>query len=72
MKKLLLSAVVLFAAVAGYNCYNNSSSYDAEMSEMAKSNVKALAYEDEGKGCKFNLKSICETSHSDHYLYRNR
>lgn len=72
MKKLILCAAVLFAAVAGYNCYNNSSVTDDDLSEVAKANARALAYEDEGKGCKFNLKSICETSHSDHYLYRNR
>ena len=33
MKRFMLCAVVLFAAVAGYNCYNNSSASDDEMSD---------------------------------------
>lgn len=43
MKKIILSAVALFAAVAGYNCYNNSSAADDELSELAKANLEALA-----------------------------
>lgn len=44
MKKILLSAVVLFAAVvAGYNCYNNSSASDDEMTDLMKANLEALA-----------------------------
>ncbi|MCQ2239971.1 MAG: NVEALA domain-containing protein [Bacteroidaceae bacterium] len=43
MKRFMLCAVVLFAAVAGYNCYNNSSASDDEMSDLMKANVKALA-----------------------------
>ena len=43
MKKFMLSAVVLFAAVAGYICYNNSNASDDEMSELMKANIEALA-----------------------------
>ena len=43
MKKLLFSAALLFAAVAGYNCYNRASSNDDEMSDLMKANVEALA-----------------------------
>lgn len=45
MKKLLLSAALLFAAVAGYNCYNNSNASDDEMSDLMKANIEALARE---------------------------
>ena len=43
MKKIIFSAAVLFAAVAGYNCYNNSSASDDEMSDLMKANIEALA-----------------------------
>ena len=43
MKKLLFSAAVLFAAVAGYNCYNNASASDDEMTDLVKANIEALA-----------------------------
>lgn len=41
MKKILFSAAVAFAAVAGTVCYNSESKN--EMSDLAKANVKALA-----------------------------
>ncbi|MCQ2239967.1 MAG: NVEALA domain-containing protein [Bacteroidaceae bacterium] len=43
MKKLLFSAALLFAAVAGYNCYNNGSASDDEMTDLMKANLEALA-----------------------------
>ncbi len=41
MKKILISAAVVIAAVAGVTCYNHES--EVEMSDMAKANVRALA-----------------------------
>ena len=43
MKKLFFSVAVLFAAVAGYNCYNNSNASDDEMSDLMKANIEALS-----------------------------
>lgn len=43
MKKIIFSAAVLFAAVAGYTSYNNSSVSDDEMSDLMKANIEALA-----------------------------
>ncbi|MCQ2239974.1 MAG: NVEALA domain-containing protein [Bacteroidaceae bacterium] len=61
MKKFMLSAVVLFAAVAGYNCYNNSSAADDELSELAKANLEALANVNLEQPCYLNNKSwYCE------------
>lgn len=73
MKKKLLSviAVVAVAIFAGYNVY--VSQHDVGLSDLFLTNVEALANTRESdKGCKLNLISICETSNSDHYLYRNR
>ena len=62
MKKVLLSAVVLFAAaVAGYNCYNRASSNDDEMSDLMKANIEALANVNLEQPCYLNNKSwYCE------------
>ncbi|MDO4216273.1 MAG: hypothetical protein Q4D12_10255 [Bacteroidales bacterium] len=43
MKKFLISAAVVIAAVAGTTCCNYES--DNELSNLAKKNVKALAYD---------------------------
>ncbi|MCQ2239881.1 MAG: NVEALA domain-containing protein [Bacteroidaceae bacterium] len=43
MKKIIFSAAVLFAAVAGYTSYNNSNASDDEMSDLMKANIEALA-----------------------------
>ena len=60
MKKLILSAVVLFAAVAGYNCYNNGSSNDDEMTDLMKANVRALAYGDGSREDCMKGNDLCE------------
>lgn len=73
MKKKILSmiAVVAVAIFAGYNVY--VSQHDVELSDLFLSNVEALANARESnKGCKLHLTSICDTSHADRYLYRNR
>lgn len=48
MRKYFLFAAVAFAAVAGYTCYSNSSESNDEMSEMARTNMEALASDAEG------------------------
>lgn len=46
MKKTLLSAAVVFAAVVGAFCYSSESRNENEMSDLAKANVKALAIDE--------------------------
>ena len=74
MRKKIFSGVFSLAllATAGWGV-NKSMSNDASLNDLALSNVEALADGESGdKGCKLHLTSICETQHSDHYLYRNR
>lgn len=75
MKKKIMGliAVVAIATVAGYNVYTSQNN-NGKLSDLALANVEALADPNESsqKGCKLNLLHICETAHSDHYLYRNR
>ena len=42
MKRFMLCAVVLFAAVASYTSYNTNASED-EMSDLMKANIEALS-----------------------------
>lgn len=74
MKKNILKIVFAsaFVFVAGYSVY--VSQQKVELSDLGMENVEALANDNESseKGCKLHLTSICETSHKDHYLYRNR
>lgn len=74
MKKNILKIVFAsaFVSVAGYSVY--VSQQKVELSDLGMENVEALANDNESseKGCKLHLTSICETSHKDHYLYRNR
>lgn len=60
MKKFMLSAAVLFAAVAGYTCYNNSNVSDDEMSDLMKANVRALAYGDGSREDCMKGNDLCE------------
>lgn len=66
--------IVVFAAVAltaGWSFQQNKQK--AGLSDLALENIEALAEgETNDKGCKLHLTSICETSNTDHYLYRNR
>lgn len=75
MKKKIMGliAVVAIVTVAGYNVYTSQNN-NGKLSDLALSNVEALADPNESsqKGCKLNLLYICETAHSDRYLYRNR
>ncbi|WP_317345781.1 NVEALA domain-containing protein [Phocaeicola plebeius] len=74
MKKNILKLVFTsaFALVVGYSVY--ASQQKVELSDLTMENIEALANDNESsaKGCKLHLTSICETSHKDHYLYRNR
>lgn len=70
MKKLILVAVCLISIFGGV--YTSELPSGNEMDELMVENVEALSQDENGKGCKLHLTSICETSHSDHYLYRNR
>ena len=45
MKKLILCAAVVLAAVAGTVYYHSESRNENEMSDLARANVKALAEE---------------------------
>lgn len=72
MKKLYFTFIVCVAVVAaGYNVYKSNKGMN--FSGLMLSNIEALADPNESqKGCKLHLTSICETSHADRYLYRNR
>lgn len=75
MKKNIIGVVtiVAVAVVAGYNVYTSQND-NVKLSDLVLNNIEALADPNESsqKGCKLNLLHICETAHSDHYLYRNR
>lgn len=65
--------IVCVAVVAAGHNVHISHSGSANLSGLMLSNIEALADPNESSdGCKLHLTSICETSHSDHYLYRNR
>lgn len=76
MKKFLMSVALVAAVAAGYMITGSNES-EVNVSDLTQSNVEALAEDSEGEnnrapGCKFSLLYICETSHKDYKLYKNR
>ncbi|MBO7418851.1 MAG: hypothetical protein J6U14_07960 [Bacteroidaceae bacterium] len=77
MKRFLMSVALVAAVAAGYMMAGSDKS-EVNMSGLTQANVEALAENPEGDGvnkipgCKFNLLYICETSHDDYKLYKNR
>lgn len=65
MKKILLSAAVVFAAVVGAFCYSSESRNENEMSDLAKANVKALAGVEFGPLCIAYDDAICHIFHDE-------
>lgn len=73
MKKVLFIITCVVSVSSGVYTYDSfkANEYNG-VNELLLQNIEALSQDETGKGCKLHLTSICETTHNDHYLFRNR